>query len=216
MSKAPLHRERKVKRLGLRVWGAVFSIPTVLVRVVARCLYWNHAPKTREQRQKLLISVSRIEGHEEALLLHARPFVGASQYRSWSHFVGIYRQKLTRSLNNWLLNDPTKGLEWALLSASGSGFWVLCLGWRFWCLVFGRECWGFGIYGLGLSVQRLVLSVWCSVFSVKCGVFDVKCLGCSIECLGLRGDRPSSFDATATAEVNTYPQPLTLNTTHQH
>ena len=31
---------------------------------------------------------------------HARPFVGASHGRSWSHFVGIYRQKLTRSLKN--------------------------------------------------------------------------------------------------------------------
>ena len=32
--------------------------------------------------------------------------------RTWSHFVGIYRRKLTRSLKNHLSNTPTKGLAW--------------------------------------------------------------------------------------------------------
>ena len=31
---------------------------------------------------------------------HRRPYVGVSQARSWSHFVGIYRQKLTKSFKN--------------------------------------------------------------------------------------------------------------------
>ena len=32
--------------------------------------------------------------------VHRRSFVGAFQGRSWSHFAGIYRQKLTRSVKN--------------------------------------------------------------------------------------------------------------------
>ena len=43
--------------------------------------------------------------------------------RSWSHFVGIYRQKLTRSQKNWLGDTPTKGLAWCTYcrgSASGA------------------------------------------------------------------------------------------------
>ena len=37
---------------------------------------------------------------QSPLVSHKRPYVGVSQVRSWSHFVGIYRQNLTRSLEN--------------------------------------------------------------------------------------------------------------------
>ena len=40
--------------------------------------------------------------------------------RSWSHFVGVYRQILTTSLKNWLWDTPTKGPGWGLRRVSKS------------------------------------------------------------------------------------------------